>query len=413
MNTSNQLPPPSTKISAFSWLQKNLFSSWYNSILTIISILLLYWIISGLLQWLFTEAQWGVLGANLRLFFTGLYPVEFLWRTWTTLGIIVVLGGFTWGVLANPKVTLFSNRILIILALLGSVFVALGLRAVTCVILELFVITCDSATTPLNIQSSIILLGMLLLLIITAVIGRKIGRKIPHIKSWLSLMWLGAFFVNLWLLLGVEAVKIDNLSGLILTVVIALVSICLCFPFGILLALGRQSKLPVIRWLSIAYIEIVRGLPLIGILFMAQVMLPLVLPPDMRPDRVVRAIAGFTIFSSAYLAENVRGGLQSIPRGQTEAAKALGLNPVFSLTFIILPQALKAVIPSIVGQFISLFKDTSLLAIVGLVDLLGIAQKILANPKFLGRYGEVYLFVAAIYWVCCYSMSIASRRLEK
>ncbi len=412
MNTSNQLSPPSTKISTFSWLKKNLFSSWYNSILTIISILFLYWIISGLLQWLFTEAQWGVLGANLRLFFAGLYPVEFLWRTWATLGIIIAFGGFTWGILANPQVALFSNRILIILALLGSVFVVLGLRAVTCVILELFVISCDSATTPLNIQSSIMLLGMLMLLVVTTVFGRKIGIKIPHIKSWLPLTWLGVFFLNLWLLLSAESVKIDNLSGLILTVVIALVSICLSFPFGILLALGRQSKLPVIRWLSIAYIEVVRGLPLIGILFMAQVMLPLVLPSDMRPDRVVRAIAGFTIFSSAYLAENVRGGLQSIPRGQTEAAKALGLNPVFTLIFIILPQALKAVIPSIVGQFISLFKDTSLLAIVGLVDLLGIAQKILANPKFLGRYGEVYIFVAAIYWVCCYSMSLASRRLE-
>ena len=124
------------------------------------------------------------------------------------------------------------------------------------------------------------------------------------------------------------------------------------------------------------------------------------------------AIAGFTIYSAAYLAENVRGGLQSIPRGQTEAAKALGLNSVYSLWFIILPQALKTVIPSMVGQFIALFKDTSLLAIVGLTDLLGMSQSIIANPKYLGRYGEVYLFVAIIYFVCCYGMSWASRKLE-
>ena len=375
----------------FLWLKKNLFSTWYNAILTILSLLLLYWIVSSLIDWTFTEAQWSVLDANFRLFFTGLYPVKHLWRTWVTLGVITILSGFTWGLLARKNI-LFSRKIIIFL----------GIVAFICVIIAF----------PAGIVSSLILLGMLLLLIVSAIIGHRIGQKNFNIVTWLPLMWLVAFFINLWLLLGVSSVRLDNLSGFILTVLIAVVSIVLCFPFGILLALGRQSKLPIIRWLSIAYIEIIRGIPLIGTLFMAQVMLPLILPPDMRPDRVVRAIAGFTIYSSAYLAENIRGGLQSIPSGQTEAAKALGLNPIYTLGFIVLPQALRAVVPSIVGQFIALFKDTSLLAIVGLVDLLGIAQKTLANPKFLGRYGEVYLFVAFIYWVCCYSMSLASRRLE-
>lgn len=135
------------------------------------------------------------------------------------------------------------------------------------------------------------------------------------------------------------------------------------------------------------------------------------MPLDLRVDRIIRAIARFTIYSAAYLAENVRGGLQSIPRGQAEAAKALGLNSVYTLGFIILPQALKTVIPSMVGQFIALFKDTSLLAIVRLTDLLGMSQSIIANPKYLGRYGEVYLFVATIYFICCYAMSLASRKL--
>ena len=373
------------------WLKKNLFSTWYNAILSILSLLLVVWIISGLVDWAFTEAQWSVLDANFRLFFAGLYPVKNIWRTWATLGVIAALSGFTWGLLARNNV-LFSRKIIIFL----------GIVALICAIIFFLA----------GIVSSLILLGMLLLLIVTAIIGHRVGQKNSNLIIWLPLMWLIAFLLNLWLLLGISSVKLDNLSGFILTVLIAVVSIVLCFPFGILLAIGRQSKLPVIRWLSIAYIEIIRGIPLIGTLFMAQVMLPLVLPPDVRPDRVVRAIAGFTIYSSAYLAENIRGGLQSIPSGQTEAAKALGLNPVYTLGFIVLPQALRAVIPSIVGQFIALFKDTSLLAIVGLVDLLGIAQKILANPKFLGRYGEVYLFVAFIYWVCCYSMSLASRRLE-
>ncbi|HAC65088.1 MAG TPA: amino acid ABC transporter permease, partial [Cyanothece sp. UBA12306] len=146
---------------------------------------------------------------------------------------------------------------------------------------------------------------------------------------------------------------------------------------------------------------------------MAQVMLPLILPVGTRPDRVIRAISGFTLFSAAYLAETIRGGLQSVPQGQIEAAKALGLNPIFVLVFIVLPQALKAVIPAIVGQFISLFKVTSLLAIVGLVDLLGISQSILANPKFIGRYAEVYLFISLIYWIFCYFMSWCSRKLEE
>lgn len=380
------------KTNTLTWLKKNLFSTWYNIILTFICLWLIIWLALGLLNWSFTEAQWSVINANFRLFFVGLYPIKYLWRTWATLGVIVAVAGFSWGLFAYQSNSLYSKKNLLILLILG--------------------LTCAIIAFPAEIQSSFILFGMLILLVISNLAGQQIGRKFPSLVTWLPLIWLTAFFLNLWLLLGVQSVKLDNLSGLILTILIALVSIILCFPFGVLLALGRQSKLPIIHWLSIAYIEIIRGIPLIGTLFMAQVMLPLILPPDVRPDRVVRAIAGMTVYSSAYLAENIRGGLQSIPLGQIEAAKALGLNPLYTLGFIVLPQALRAVIPSIVGQFISLFKDTSLLAIVGLVDLLGMAQKILANPKYLGRYGEVYLFVAAIYWLFCYAMSLASRRLE-
>jgi len=340
MTTNNfDSAPPKNLISPKAWIKKNLFSNKFNTVLTIVSAVLIFWFSFNLINWAFTQADWTVLQANLRLFFVGRYPVDQLWRIWLVLGIILVVGGFCW-----------------------------------------------------------------------------IQIKRGFSAFWLGLIALFSFFVILWLLQGgwgLKPVRLDDLSGLILTILAASVSIVLCFPFGVLLALGRQSDLPVIRWLSIAYIEIVRGLPLIGILFMAQVMLPLLLPSGLRVDRVVRAIAGFTIFSSAYLAENVRGGLQSIPRGQYEAAKALGLNPALSLILIILPQALKAVIPSIVGQFISLFKDTSLLAIVGLIDLLGISRSILANPKYIGRYAEVYLFIAVIYFVFCSWMSAASRKLEK
>jgi len=190
------------------------------------------------------------------------------------------------------------------------------------------------------------------------------------------------------------------------------VSILLCFPMGVLLALGRQSSLPIVRLFSVMYIEIIRGVPLIAILFIGQNMIPLFLPQGMRPDNVYRAILGLTLFSAAYLAENVRGGLQAIPRGQMEAAYALGLNPALTTLLIILPQALKISIPAIVGQFISLFQDTTLLSIVSILELLGISRSILANPSFIGRYWEVYLFIGVIYWLFCYLMSIGSRRIE-
>ncbi len=389
--------PVINKLDAISWLQKNLFSTWYNTILTVISLSFIYWISTGFIQWAITEAEWEVIEANFRLFFVGSYAkdnINLLWRPWLTLGIIMSMGGLSWGMASHVTAKLFNTKTLVLFSAIAIVFVLISI--------------------PSNITSSIILLSFLTLLIISATIGKKLRIKFPNLISWLPLLWIGIFFINLWILLGTKYVKLDNLSGFILNILVAVVSISLCFPFGVLLALGRQSKLPVIRWLSIAYIEIIRALPLIGIIFMSQVMLPLVLPANFRPDRVIRVIAAFTIFSSAYLAENVRGGLQAVPKGQVEAAQALGLNPVYTLSFIVLPQAIKAVIPSIVGQFISLFKDTSLLAIVGLVDLLGMAEKIVkGNQKFVGDYGEAYIFIAVIFWLICYSMSLASRRLEK
>ncbi|WP_203530591.1 amino acid ABC transporter permease [Thermaerobacter sp. PB12/4term] len=201
--------------------------------------------------------------------------------------------------------------------------------------------------------------------------------------------------------------------GLILTLVLAVAGITLSFPLGVLLALGRVSSLPVVRALSIAYIELVRGTPLMVVLFFSMTALPLFLPPSVRPDLVTRAAAGLVLFTAAYVAEAVRGGLQGVPRGQVEAAQALGLTGTQAVLLIILPQALRAVIPALVGQFISLFKDTSLVAVWGLLEFVGVAQSVLSNPSYLGRHVEMYAFVAAVYWVFCYGMSLASRRLER
>ena len=210
---------------------------------------------------------------------------------------------------------------------------------------------------------------------------------------------------------GENGVLTSNWGGLLLTLILAVVGIVVSFPLGVFLALCRQSNLPAIRWVSTAYIETVRGVPLITILFMGNVLTPIFMP-GFDINQVLRMMLGITFFSAAYMAENVRGGLQGIPRGQHEAAQAVGLNYVQTTLFIVLPQALRSVIPAIVGQFIALFKDTSLVAIVGLIELLGVSKSVINNPDWLGLQAEVYLFAAVIYFVFCYSMSYGSRKIE-
>jgi len=233
-------------------------------------------------------------------------------------------------------------------------------------------------------------------------------------------LWVSYFILFILLIRGLTPpegwfpiVPTNLWGGLVLTFVLTVTGIVLSFPLGLLLALGRRSNLPIIRWFSIAYIELIRGVPLVTILFMAQIMLPLFLPGNVQVDRVIRAIVGIVLFTAAYQAENVRGGLQAIPHGQYEAAYALGLNGFQTNLFIILPQALRNVIPVLVGQFIALYKDTSLVAVVGLLDLLGIAKAVLAQPAYVGTQREVYLFISAIYWLFSYVMAYLSQRLEK
>lgn len=372
------------------WLRKNLFNSWYNSLLTVVCFILLFWVVRGIVTWATTQAQWAVIQLNLPLFLVGRFPQTLYWRIWIVLAIASTLGAITVGIFCG-KQQLTKRKIYFFTFITGVLLIFL----------------------PLDFTARL----WLLLITVLLVAGFWCGRKFTKlITPWLSLLWLVSLPVILWLLgggFGLQSVSTNLWNGLLLTLLMAATSIVLSFPIGVLLALGRTSNLLVVRWFSILYIEIVRGVPLIGILFLAQIMLPLFISADVRLDRVLRAIAGLVLFSAAYMAENVRGGLQSVPRGQIEAAKALGLNTAFVVLFIILPQALRTVIPAIVGQFIGLFKDTSLLSLVGLVELTGIARSILAQPQFLDRYTEVYLFIGFIYWVFCYSMSLASRRLER
>lgn len=214
---------------------------------------------------------------------------------------------------------------------------------------------------------------------------------------------------------GLAEVETDLWGGLLLTLVIASFGIAASFPLGILLALGRRSELPIVRWTSTAYIELVRGIPLVTVLFMASVMLPLFLPPDVSIDKLLRALVGVALFSAAYLAEVIRGGLQAIPRGQYEAADALGLGTWQKMGFIVLPQAIRLVIPGIVNSFISLFKDTSLVLIIGLFDLIGIVeQSVQADAKWASPQTAAtgYFFAGAVFWLFCFAMSRASASLE-
>lgn len=350
------LPPPKSSVGAVHWLRENLFSNWINSILTLVSIYLIYKTIPPLLDWAFFSADWrgdtrdacskeGACWVFIRVWFDqlmyGRYPEEEVWRINTSY-IIAIIAAIP---LFIPSVT-------------RKIKLAIG--------------------------------GFLLVIF-------------PIICFYL---YFGGAF-------GLEVVETPRWGGLFLTLVIAVTGIVMSLPIGILLALGRRSDMPVVKSFCVVFIEFWRGIPLITVLFMASVMFPLFVPEDMTMDKLLRVLIFVTLFSSAYMAEVVRGGLQAIPKGQYEAAAALGLNYWKSMLLIILPQALKMVIPGIVNTFIGLFKDTVLVLIIGLFDLLGMTQLAATNPNWLGFNIEGYVFAAVGFFVFCFAMSRYSQHLER
>ncbi len=385
------LPPPDITVAGpIAWLRTNLFNTWYNSILTIVGVLFIYKLVTAMGSWALNVAEWRVITENMRLFMVGRFPWQQVWRVWAVLGFVSFLSGVSWGIWGK------AGRRLVIA-------VAAGL--LTAFVLPL---------TP-GVRAGIVLTTGLLAAGVYG--GAVLANRNASLGSRLLVSsWVLAFLVIGMLLKGpgyvpfLAPIETSRWGGLLLTMILAVTGILASFPLGVLLALGRRSTLPVVRIVCVAVVEGVRGVPLVTVLFTSAIMLPLFLPS--RPDLVIRAMAGIILFASAYVAANVRGGLQSISRGQIEAAQAVGLNGVLITLLIVLPQALRNVIPALVGQFISLFKDTSLVYIIALIELLGIGQSILANPKFLGLHAEVYIFVAFVYFVFSYAMSVASRRLE-
>jgi general L-amino acid transport system permease protein len=393
-----QATPPAA-LSGFRWLKKNLITPWYNALLTLLSLALIVGALKGIFTWVFVTADWTPVAKSLKLFAVGQYPIDQIWRIGTILAMVSFLMGLSWGA--------WGGTVRTFAIALGAGFAFLAFLPI-----DLY---------PVNEGDPDLLLRLgFLLNPVLIVVGLLLGR-LPAIKSRLILLlWLVSFGLTIILLQGLRGsevlprVESGLWGGLLLTFLLALVGIVASFPIGVLLALGRRSSLPVLRVFCTVFIEMVRGVPLVTILFMFSIILPLFLPPEIRIDRVLRAMMAMTFFAAAYMAENVRGGLQAIPNGQYEAAKAVGLNGFQTMALIVLPQALRAVIPAIVGQFIALFMDTTLAIIVGLVELLAVGKAVLnSNVQWLLLDKEVYLFIAVLFWVFTYSMSYASRRLER
>ncbi len=340
--------PPVSSVGAIGWIKKNLFNSVFNSILTICILALIWFSFFPLIKWAFIDSTW--------------------------LPNSECDGGACWSVVtSNFRFILFGFY-------------------------------------PFDLQWR----PALAIVMLIAMLAYSKDRN--RWNAYLGYSWIAALFIMGLLLrggiLGLESVEITKWGGLTLTLLLSVFGLTAAYPLGVLLALGRQSDMPVIKTFSVIYIELIRGVPLISLLFMSSVVFPLFLPEGVSVSGILRAQVAIILFTAAYIAEVVRGGLQGMAKGQYEAADSIGLNYAQTMRLVILPQALKIVIPPSVSILISAFKDTSLVVIIGLYDLLKTTQSVLTEPKWMGFSAEAYAFIALIYFVCCFFMSNYSRRLE-
>jgi len=352
IETREVVGPPRVATGALRWLRENLFNTWYNSLLTLVILWAGFNIVPAMIDWLVLEAVWHAAPPEACREAAGA-----CWAFLHEKGRFILFGLYPYDEQWRPTL---------------AVALALGLIAVS---------------------------------------GdrRSWGR-------WLAVAWaLGIVAIALLIrggALGLSYVPNNQWGGLPLTLGLSIVGLVFAFPAGILLALGRRSDMPAVKAICVAYIELIRGVPLITVLFMASLLIPLFLPQELSIDKLLRAQIGLIMFAAAYLAEVVRGGLQAIPRGQYEAADALGLTYWQKMRLIILPQALTIAIPPLVNSFIGFIKDTSLVVIIGLFDLLGATKSALSEAGWRPMYKEGYLFIALIYFVICYSLSKYSQALE-
>jgi general L-amino acid transport system permease protein len=372
------------------WIRQNLFSSVFNSILTILSALVIGYFGFQLLRWVFVSADWRVVKANLRIYMVGRFPLEEVWRVWASAYLVAFLAGLSWGV--SGLRLQWTRRKAALRAVLGVVVVL-----AFSYLLE-------------GLRIWILTLAIPAAVAVGVLIGRAGSRRLRVV---VIAGWLLIFPAIIILLRAFDGVPPQIWGGFMLNVLLAVAATFLSFPVGILLALGRRSTLPIISKFCVGFIELFRGVPLVTLIISGQFILPLMLPPGMELSLIVRMILVFTIFSSAYVAEIVRGGLQGVHAGQYEAARAVGLSTTRMMALIIMPQALRSTIPAMISHFISLFKDTSLLAALAITDALRAARRASAQLEFIGDQKEALLAAALLFWSVTFSMSRWSQRLER
>lgn len=343
--------PPVASVGVLGWIKNNLFANAFNSVLTLIVLALLYKVIPPIFEWGFIDSVWNTGASGCR-----------------------EADGACWSVISQ-----------------NIRFIIFGLY-------------------PYELHwRPLAAMALLIVMVVVSAIRRFWSRKL--LMAWgVGLFVMGALMRGG--IFGLTVVESTKWGGFPLTLLLSVFGIVAAYPLGVALALGRRSDMPAIKTMCIIYIELIRGVPLISLLFMSSILFPLFLPEGVTINKIIRAQAAIIMFTAAYIAEVVRGGLQAIPKGQYEAAESMGLNYYQKMRLVILPQALKIVIPPTMGILISAFKETSLVVIIALFDLLKTTQTVLSNPTWMGFSVEAYIFLALIYFICCYAMASYSRRLE-
>jgi general L-amino acid transport system permease protein len=449
---------PSQKLPPGKWIKKNLFNNWYNSVITLVLGAGMLYVAVRVFSFVFLTGRWDPVRENLLLFNIGTFDRDEVWRVIAQVLLWAAAIGLAWGAaIAGAKyrafqagmpyeedTTLSKARRYWALILLGLVF--LGFTDTFGPVL----LTLASGATGYGFYklgsrvsgpnvglawSGVAVLGVLGFQIVSgffglgwlwmglpiaaavySLVGRPDSDDVKRQRRMQYAAAAGVFAVLFVVYTVVDSVGVewDDWEGFQLNLLASVIAIALSFPLGLLLALGRRSSFPALRFMSTVYIEIIRGVPLIALLLMAQFFIGFFLNTSTPLSLFTRALAAMTLFTAAYVAEIVRGGLQAVPKGQVEAGNSIGLSPWKVTRLIVLPQALRAVIPAMVGQFISLFKDTSLLLIIGKLDVLGVREIVHGQAAFRGfGIAETLVFVAFVFWAVSFTMSRESQRLER
>jgi general L-amino acid transport system permease protein len=382
-------PPEALAMSPADWMKANLFSSPFNTITTVLAAAFIVFVVFQGLVFVFVNAEWRVIQVSMKGYMVGGFPIEEVWRIWVSIYLLAILAGLSAGML-NVKIRWTRGRL--IGGVLATAVALLGLTYTT------------TTWTP-----RLLALGAVATVFAAWAGGRLFGSRL---RRPLIIGWILAFPAIIFIVREFDGVPPEQWEGFFFNMIAATVGIVASFPIGILLALGRRSSLPAVRTVCVVFIEIFRGVPLVAWLIFSKFVVDLLLPPQMDVPDIIKAFIAMTLFSAAYVGEIVRGGLQGVPHGQYEAARALGLPTTRMMALVVLPQALRSTIPAMISHFISLFKDTSLFVAIEVTELLAATRRSANSLEFLGQDTETLLFAALMFWAVAFTMSRWSQRLE-